>query len=461
MKPLASLRVRLTATFVLLAGIAVIASSIAMTALLERSIWAPLDAALHEEVDTVKDALGRPDLGAVVAALAAENDLGPRKFVRVEASDGTVLATAGLAPRGSIAVGSGTPVSFATVDFKRDVLRVAREHTPGDMTIAIGVSAREQRAAMRRGSIAIWSTAALLVGFLGALAWNTTSRATGELERLAAELESIAADSLERRIEPKSLSEIDRLGTVVNRLLVRLEGAVAQLRRFTEDAAHELRTPLAALRAHLEIAVARRPAAERDRAALIDTLEHVERVVRLGEDLLTLQSVEASDAGSIADEARVDLAALAREVSDFMEPVAQEQGRCFACRVVDGVVVPGSSSLLKRLLLNLLDNAFRHTPADAAITLEVHREGDLAVVAIGDTGPGMVASDARRAFERFYRGSRAAAGSGLGLAICREIVARHRGRIELSTRPGHGTTVSVRIPLEPLAIGAERARVPA
>jgi signal transduction histidine kinase len=111
------------------------------------------------------------------------------------------------------------------------------------------------------------------------------------------------------------------------------------------------------------------------------------------------------------------------------------------------VAVRGAPELLKRLVLNLVDNAFRHTPVAAPVHLCVREEDGLARIEVRDGGPGIVAADVPGVFERFRRGRSATAGTGLGLALCREIAARHRGQIALDSAPGSGTTVTVTLAL--------------
>ena len=296
---------------------------------------------------------------------------------------------------------------------------------------------------LRRVQLAIGASAALLLGTLAFLAWAITTRATAEIHQLAAELETLEAASLDRRLAPGRTSEVDRLVAVLNRLLSRLETAVGHLRRFTADAAHELRTPIAALRAHLEVALARGGSPDGYRNGLLDALEQAERLGRVAADLLTLSAVEAGAGGT--DVVRLD--AVAREVADFLEPVAQEQGRRFACVSERPVAVCGAPDLLKRLVLNLVDNAFRHTPPSAAVRLAVHSDDGTATIEVNDDGPGIPATDLPQVFERFRRGRGATTGTGLGLALCQEIATRHHGRIALESAPGVGTRVIVTLPL--------------
>jgi two-component system OmpR family sensor kinase len=141
---------------------------------------------------------------------------------------------------------------------------------------------------------------------------------------------------------------------------------------------------------------------------------------------------------------RLDL--LAREVVDALEPVAQEQGRTLSCDAPVAVSVRGAPQLLKRLLLNLVDNAFRHTPADAPVRVAVSRRNGVASDVVEDRGPGMSPDDLEHAFQRFARGRTGTGGAGLGLALCHEIVAAHSGRIDLTSELGRGTRVVVELP---------------
>ncbi len=219
---------------------------------------------------------------------------------------------------------------------------------------------------------------------------------------------------------------------------------MAQLRRFTADAAHELRTPLAAMRARLEIALSEDgPTVSRDSVA--DALEQAERLGRLAEDLLTLARVEGGAIASRVMEGSVDLTGLVEEVGTAMAPVAEEQARPFTWRADANLRVTGSEPLLKRVLLNLVDNAFRHTPASARVEIVARHDGSQAVLEIRDDGPGVDPLVRPEMFERFRHG--AGGGSGLGLALVREIVERHRGTVTVEGGATGGTRARVVLPL--------------
>src|SRR5438477_604467 len=152
-----------------------------------------------------------------------------------------------------------------------------------------------------------------------------------------------------------------------------------------------------------EGAGARSRSASERRSACLDALEQTERLGRLTEDLLTLSAVEAGTAGVPSGDETVQLDDLVREVAESLEPVAQEQGRPFTWNASTGVGVRGSSSLLKRLVLNLVDNAFRHTPPTAEVSVTAGTRDGSATVEVTDRGPGIVAADRTLVFERFRR----------------------------------------------------------
>jgi signal transduction histidine kinase len=445
-----SLRVRLVLAFVAGAAVVVIAAAAGMMVLIERAQWTALDASLAEEASTVATLrhVGDPaHFRELVAQVAREPDLGPGKFVRVTRAEGSVVAEAGTPPRDLAPVPPGGAAGTIPFESGGQAYRVAWYPSAGGWAV-IGVPAYARPTTRARWTIA-FATAALLAVLAG-LAWVVTSRATRELDWLAAELETIEAGSLDRRLARRHTSEVDRLTSVLNRLLARLDTAMTQLRRFTADAAHELRTPVAALRTHLEVALGRGGTAESYRDGLVDALEQSERLGLLAENLLTLSGVEGGSAAIRPEPVHLD--DLVREVAESVEPLAEDQGRRFSCHVGTPVVVRGDPVLLKRVILNLVDNALRHTPAGAGVDLSVASENGVATLAVRDRGPGIPPEDVPHVFERFHRGRTAGGGSGLGLALCREIVARHGGDIHLASRLGAGTTVTVTLP----ATGAPR-----
>lgn len=447
MTSLRSLRARLTVLFVAIAAAAVLGVSLWTNAIVDRAVWAPVDAELLEEAETLCTlvaAAQKDGMRAAVEAIAREIHPGPGKFVRVFGPRATLIAESGHIPRAVRRLGVRPRQDADTVRLASGVpMRVAWYPVQGVCAGVVGIDARRHATTLTWARFGIGAGAVALLVTLGALAWIVASRATSELSRLAAEVETIEAGSLDRRLAPRRTLEVDRLAGVLNRLLGRLEAAVTHLQRFTAEAAHELRTPVAALRARLEIAIAGPATAERYRDGLVDALEQAERLGRLAEDLLTLSAVEAGVTGR-DEPVRLDL--LAHEVVEALEPVAQEQGRTLACDAATPVSVRGAPQLLKRVLLNLVDNAFRHTPAGAPVRVAVAARDGGAELVVEDGGPGLAPAELAHAFQRFARGASGTGGAGLGLALCREIVVAHGGHIDLASEAGRGTRVVVRLP---------------
>jgi len=457
-----SLRLRLTLTFVALGSVLVVVAALGVGSLLRLAVWRPLDVALEEEAASVILVLHRteddaaagaqhlPDdkrgeLAATVAQIGAERDLGPTKFVVVREADGRRIAAHGAVPSSlrAAAIDASNAAQWSFLRVAEHTYRIVEHPTPSGRSVAIGVRADRQLRVLERADFALVLGALLFLLVLGALAWRITSRGTAEIDAIADELESLEADSLDRRVSRRDAIEVDRLAVALNRMLGRLEQAVSHLRRFTADAAHELRTPLAALRARLDAALAREPSVDAFRDGLLDAIEQTDRLSRLAEDLLTLSAVESAESLSTTE---VDLSVIANEVAEFLEPVAEEQGRELTLATDRRCIVRGSEKLLKRVLLNLLDNAFRHTPAGKSIAVEVRRGAALVRVAVRDQGQGIAECDVARLFQRFGHSPSEHAGAGLGLALCQEIVRRHGGRIDLRSALGAGTEVIVELP---------------
>lgn len=454
-----SLRVQLTATFVAVGAILVAAGYCGAAWLLHRAVWRPVDAALRAEANALAllretDDAGRAgdaepgegidDLTAAAARLGARRDRGAGKFVTITSVTGGLVASSGHPPI-HIPSTDVAPIGERArfIPDGAHLYRAVTHRIPGFGSITVGVRV-DSYARLLHGALTLLGAGTVaMLGAIGLLAWAITTRATREIDALTNELEGLEADSIGRRLEPRGTTEVARLADTLNRLLGRMDLAARRLKRFTADAAHELRTPLAALRAHLDVALARPPALDVCRNGLLDASEQTERLATLAEDLLTLSVIESDDR-PIAD--IVDTEVLANEVAEFLEPVAQEQDRAFTVVIRSRAIVRGDPRLLKRLLLNLLGNAFAHTERGVPVHLEVRRAGSAVVIEVRDRGRGIDPAEQEALFERFAARRTGRGGSGLGLAICREIVARHGGVITVQSGIDRGTTVTVRLP---------------
>ncbi|WUH99168.1 HAMP domain-containing histidine kinase [Spirillospora sp. NBC_00431] len=281
----------------------------------------------------------------------------------------------------------------------------------------------------------------LFAGLAAWITWRIVGRTLGPVEAIRTQLAEISATDLSRRVpEPSGQDEIAQLARTANATLDRLERAVARQRQFASDASHELRTPIAALRANLEDA-SMHPDDNDLRAVVGSALRDTDRLESIVTDLLLLARIGT---GGTAAQEPIDLAELAD---------AELRRRAFDLKVTTAVggrvTVRGVRMQLVRLLGNLLDNAERY--AESSITVEVTRADGQALLTVTDDGVGIAPADRERVFQRFTRldtaRSRDAGGTGLGLAIAREIAQAHGGTLRIEDHPPSGARFALRLPL--------------
>lgn len=281
----------------------------------------------------------------------------------------------------------------------------------------------------------------------GGLGWFVARRALEPVARMTTEARRISAEKLSARlpvINPDD--ELGALANSFNQAFDRIERAFAQLSQFTSDAAHELRTPLTALKTVGEVALHGRGGDAAYREALASMLEEIERLATLVDGLLLLAH---ADEGQLSPaRAPVALDELVADTVALMQPLAEEKRQQIAVRVESGVRAFGDRALLQQVLMNLLDNAVRHCPGDAHITVSTAGVAGSAVLEVADDGPGIPMADRERVFDRFFRVDAArtrderSGGFGLGLAIVRALVAAQGGRIVLAAAE-RGTRFSI------------------
>ena len=261
-----------------------------------------------------------------------------------------------------------------------------------------------------------------------------------------------------RRLDAKNLSErlprtrsgdeLDELAATINGLLDRLAAFHTQASRFTADASHELRSPLGAMRAAIELALQKPRTPEEYQETLCTLSGQCERLTSLVNSLLLLAR---SDAGEIAVKREsLDLAALVRDMVELYEPVADDRGLRLLAEASRPVMIEGDSARLQQLVTNLLDNAIRFTDAGGSVTVRAEGNGAAAVLRVRDTGIGIPPEHLPHVFDRFYQVDRArtSLGSGLGLSICKWIASAHGGTILAHGGTAGGTEVMVLLPLE-------------
>jgi signal transduction histidine kinase len=288
---------------------------------------------------------------------------------------------------------------------------------------------------------ALWTGVPVLVGLVGVLAWLLVGRALRPVERIRAEVDDIRHGTLHQRVAvPQTEDEVARLAETMNGMLDRLDVAASEQRRFVADASHELRNPLATIRATVEVASAH--PGDTDWPSVADTVAvEADRLGALVDDLLALARL---DEGVPAVDEEVDLDELVLAEAERLRSV----GKDIDVRNVGAVRLRGDRRLLERSVRNLLDNAVRH--AHRRVELAVRTSASEVVLVVDDDGPGVPPADRERVFERFTRldegRARDDGGTGLGLALVRTVAERHGGTASATTNPYGGARLELKLP---------------
>ena len=279
------------------------------------------------------------------------------------------------------------------------------------------------------------------------LIWFLVDRALRPVQRLAQEVKLRDVGSLAPLAEQSLPSEVEPVAHAINSLLARLKLAFDSQRAFVADAAHELRSPLTALKLQLQL-MARAPDEAGRRAAAAQLEQGVERATRLIEQLLTAARTAPGETGPAMH--TLDLTELARQAVAEAWPLAEARRIELALDAPDSAIVTADADALRILMRNLLDNAIRYTPQGGKVNIRIAQQPDALLLVVDDSGPGIPAEERERAFQRFYRGRREAGdgvGSGLGLAIVANIAARHGAGVALLDSALGGLRVELRFPV--------------
>jgi heavy metal sensor kinase len=295
----------------------------------------------------------------------------------------------------------------------------------------------------------VFPIALLLAGSGG---WLLAHRALAPVAQMTHAAQRISAAHLNERLDESGTGdELDQLAHTLNAMLGRLDDAFRQIRQFSADASHELQTPLTILKGELEVALRAPRTADVYQQTMRSALEEIDRIAALVDGLMLLAR---ADAGVLRmDQQPVELHQLVQEVYDQTQILAAHKRIELQLDSIEPIVIQGDLERLRRLLLNLTNNAIKYTPSGGRVTLSLQRCQGRAMLRVADTGIGLVPQEQERVFQRFYRSDNARAhdaeGTGLGLCIARSIAEAHGGTIELDSTPGVGSTFNVFLPLPP------------
>ena len=297
---------------------------------------------------------------------------------------------------------------------------------------------------LRTWSIVAGFGLAFISGFGGFALSGVILRPMRDITQVASE---ISATNLSQRINHQGPDdELKALADTFDSMIDRIERGFEAQRRFVQDASHELRTPLAAIRTNIEVAEMAREGENDDERALLETVKgQTERLTRLSEDLLLLTAPQAS-----LPLEPVNPGELVTIAIEELEPLARRANVSLTANVRDSCEAIASMDMLYRCVLNLVDNAVKHSGEGATVAVDAACEGERVWIRVRDNGPGIPPEDVEHIFERFYRVDRSRVrgrgGSGLGLAIVRELMDSMGGSVEVSSTAGTGATFTLYLP---------------
>lgn len=455
-----SFRLRITAWYLLLFSLLFLLFSAFLYTLLSRALQNRLDEALSEEVETtaslfqaeLEELNGDPVRAALetVSEMRLRNVLlaifEGRRFLGSSAplKGGELSEFAGRAAAGT-QIELLLPLPNAGPNGSRAV--AFRLTTAGRTYVVVAVQSLDSiGAALHAARHVFFIALPLVILAAGIGGYVLATRSLAPLGWMAEQARRITDRTLDTRLDIGAANEeLATLSASFNELLARLDRSFEVMRRFVADASHELRTPLSAIRGEADVALAldRSPAEYKESLAIIQ--DEARRLSRLVEDLLNLAR---ADAGKVQLQVRdFYLNDVLEDCCRLVRTRAAAKNVAIQCICGEDVQYGGDEELLRRLVLNLLDNAIRYTPDGGGIQVALDAEPGRLVLRVSDSGIGIPAEAAPHVFERFYRvdqaRSRQDGGFGLGLAIVKWIAEAHDGTVELDSTPGAGSTFTV------------------
>jgi heavy metal sensor kinase len=353
------------------------------------------------------------------------------------------------APRDALArIAGGMTTLAQTLPVRQDGhgVRALYGSIGRDMILEIGQSLEEDEefiAAFRNGFLLTLVAVILLSAPVGWFMARRALRGVGAVTRTA---KQIAAGQLDRRVQVRSRGdELEELAQAFNAMLDRIQRLIVGMREMTDNLAHDLRSPLARIRAAAEMTLTG-PSHNGGQAAAANITDECDRLLAMINT--TLDIAEAQSGAAKLRIGEVELVDLVQNAQDLFQTVAEDRGITLASELPPECRIQADAHRLQRVVANLLDNAIKYTPQSGVIKTRLVNDGDSVRLSIEDTGVGIATQDLPRVFQRFYRcdESRSQPGNGLGLSLALAFVRAHGGDITVASRPGQGSTFTIVLP---------------
>jgi signal transduction histidine kinase len=379
------------------------------------------------------------------SALFDETDTNGFYYV-IWARDGAVISESTNAPA-NIPIPARAPAPRHGLPQSRAAFRECYQIMPPGEILLAGRFIGSDLDELRRGALRLAGAGGLILVIGLAGGWWLAARAIHPINDISAAAVKIAAGDLSQRINlTDTENELGRLGTVLNSTFDRLGAALEEQKRFTADAAHELRTPVSVVLTQTQTALNR----ERTTAEYRDTVESCQRAAqrmrRLIESLLELARLDAGQEEMKRERLKLNLAVL--DCAKLVQPLADERRIKIVCDVPQPLECVGDGERIAQVITNLLTNAVNYNKENGEVRITGESKNGTAIVKVRDTGPGIAPEDLPHIFKRFYRAekSRTAGRTGLGLSISKAIIDAHGGTLEVESEVGKGTTFTIRLP---------------
>jgi signal transduction histidine kinase len=336
-----------------------------------------------------------------------------------------------------------TPLDLPVKGFDTP-FRVVSMRLKNGSSVYLGLSERDELRVLRNLRLRFTLLWLLIVLLGAAIVFYTTRRMLGHIRKITEAASRIGEDDLSSRVPttPRN-DEIAQLGLTLNRMLDRIERSVHQLHTITDSLAHDLRSPLTAVRAKLEMSLTSSTKGE-ESESIVSAIEEMDRLTEFLNKSLDVAEAKAN--ALRLDRIAIDLDELLRAMIDLYEPCMSERGLRIQLASAGPLEISADAALLHRMIANLFDNELRHLPASCTVTISLHPTGDTAMLVVEDDGPGFAADISSDIFESRVKG-RNSNGHGLGLAFVEAVVRAHGGTIEASNRPEGGAQLTIALPL--------------
>jgi heavy metal sensor kinase len=419
---------------------------------------------LLEDMEEFSTILATQGLDAVKTEMAREasSDGAENIFLRLLSNDGRELESTdmslwrGVGPSthalDNLKTGASHVFETLTLPEHEHPVRMVHGIIGPDTILQIGESLEEDEeflAIFREVFLPIMAIMTLAAALMG---WFMARRAMTGVEEVTQTAIEISKGAFDRRVPVKVRGdEIERLATTFNDMLDRISVLIREMREMTDNIAHDLRSPLARMRAASEMALTTSSVDEHKTIAA-GIIEECDRLLGMINTMLDIAEAE-SGAGELVSE-EVDMADMIRRACELFQPIAENNSVTMTTELPDRCLVRGEPRKLQRMIANLLDNALKYTPSEGTVKVSLTLNKEQVTISVSDTGVGISEEDLPHIFKRFYtcnKRTQPQHGTGLGLSLVRAIARSHGGHVNVTSHPGKGSTFTVTLPRMPLS----------